>query len=193
MVSIRMRSVLLAVMMGLGAVFVSIGVLGMSPAQAHELELTGSPSLAPAQPPPPDDDDLGFVALYFTEPLTIQITDLSGNVVGEGVHGGEVRCNRNNCSQTTQLIYTIPLTDWLWSEYEYKFTTRQAIDPVEERVVVGGTGTISSRGQKERFSFTAVFQNNRDGTVWVRYEASRPDASFIIPAAPGTFSISSRR
>jgi hypothetical protein len=29
--------------------------------------------------------------------------------------------------------------------------------------------------------------------VWVKYEASRPDASFIIEKSPGTFSFSSRR
>lgn len=39
---------------------------------------------------------------------------------------------------------------------------------------------------KERFIFTATFLNNRDGTLWVRYEASRPEASFIIPKAAGT-------
>ena len=189
MASIKMRSVLLAVIIGLGAVFVSIGVLGMSPALAQDLQATGSVSLAPPQQAEPDDGIV--IIVVFTDPFNVQITDLSGNVVGEGEHGGQVRCNGNNCSQKTQLDFTIYLTE-PWS-LEYKFTTRQTLDPVEERVVVGGMGTISSRGQKERFLFTATFQNNRDGTVTVRYEASRPDASFIIPAAPGTFRISSRR
>ena len=188
MTSIKMRSVLLAVMLGLGAVFISIRVLGMSPALAHEQEGTASMSLAPAQQAEPE---YVFIVVFTDPPAKVQITDLSGNVVGEGDHGGQVRCNGSNCSQKTQLDFTVYFTE-PWS-LEYKYTTRQALDPVAGRVVVAGTGTISSRGQKERFLFTATFQNNRDGTVTVRYEASRPDASFIIPAAPGTFRISSRR
>ena len=193
MASIKMRSLLLAVMIGLGAVFVSIGVLGMSSAMAQELEVIGSVSLAPpAQAPPPNDDDLQFVA-FFTDDISVQITDLSGNEVGEGVHEGSLKCNGDTCSQKIDAI--ISISDVLTGTrvYEYKFRTRQALDPEAERVVVGGTGTISSGGYKERFSFTATFQNNRDGTVWVKYEASRPDASFIIPEASGTFRISSRR
>ena len=60
-------------------------------------------------------------------------------------------------------------------------------------LLVGGKGTVSNDGQKERFLFTATFENNRDGTVAVRYEASRPDASFVIPRVPGRFEISRRR
>jgi hypothetical protein len=189
MQSIKIRSFLLAVISGLAALFISIGLLEMSPALA--LERAGAEPMRldpPAQPPPPDDDDLVFIA-FFTDPLTIQVTDLSGNVVGEGVHESEVRCNGENCSQKTLLDFTDPG----FAEYEYKFTTRQAVDPVEERAIVEGTGTISSHGQKERFLFTATFQNNRDGTVSVTYQASRPDASFIIPRLPGTFRIFSRR
>jgi hypothetical protein len=141
------------------------------------------------QPPPPNDDDLKFIA-FFSDDVSIEIMGLSGNVVGEGIHGREIRCNRNKCSQQTVLSFGLPLTDPI--VYEYKFTTRQVLDPEEERVVVSGKGRITSRGQKERFSFTATFQNNKDGTVWVRYEASRPDASFIIPRSPGTFQFSRR-
>ena len=43
----------------------------------------------------------------------------------------------------------------------------------------------AARVKKSGFLFTATFQDNQDGTVSVRYEASRPDASFIIPQAPG--------
>ena len=43
----------------------------------------------------------------------------------------------------------------------------------------------------ETFSFIATFQNNGDGTVWVRYETSIPETSLIIPTAPGTFRINS--
>jgi hypothetical protein len=67
-----------------------------------------------------------------------------------------------------------------------------ALDPEEESVVVKGRGEISGRGQKERFSFTATFRNNGDGTVFVAYVASAPDASFTISSAPGSFDISSR-
>jgi len=191
MVSRKRRSFLLAVAVGFGVLVVSLGLLEISPALALERAGTDSVRLdAPAQAPP-NDEDLIFIA-YFTDDLSIDITDLSGNIIGEGEHGGAVRCNRNNCSQETQLQFTVPLTD-PDLVYEYKFTTRQALDPVEERAVVSGRGTISSLGQKERFLFTATFQNNRDGTLSVRYEASRPDASFIIPEQPGTFRISSRR
>lgn len=192
MASIKMRPLLLAVIIGLGAVFVSIGVLGMSPALAGELEVTGSASLAPRQQAQPYE----FFAfgVVFTDPAIVQITDLSGNVVGEGVHVGSVKCNRDNCSKTTQLDFTIWFADPRpnESEYEYKFKTLQALDPEEERVVVAGTGTISSRDQQERFRFTATFQNNRDGTVSVTYVASRPDASFVIPKTLGTFTIYSK-
>jgi len=188
---IKMRSFLLVVISGFAALFISVGLLRMSPALAHQGELTGPVrQTAPEQPPP--DDDFVFLGVVFTDPAEIEITDLSGNVIGEGTHEGSVRCNRDNCSQKTLLQFTDPTIRE--SEYEYKFTARQAIDPVAESVVVAGKGTISSRSQKkEKFSFTATFQNNGDGTVSVTYVASRPDASFKIPRSPGTFTISSRR
>ena len=125
--------------------------------------------------------------MVFTDLLDIEITDLSGNVVGEGQHEGKVRCSGNsNCSQATQLQLN-------GIEYEYKFKARQALDPDERRAVVEGTGTIVRDDKKERFLFTATFEDNRDGTVRVRYEASRPDASFRVPKSPGTFGIYSRR
>ena len=191
MVSKKRRSFLLAVAVGFAALVVSLGLLEMSPALALERAGTDSVRLdAPAQAPP-NDDDLQFIA-FFTDDLSIEITDLSGKVIGEGGHGGAVRCNRNNCSQETQLQFTVPLTD-PDLVYEYKFTTRKALDPASRIAVVGGRGTISSHGQKERFLFTATFRDNGGGTVAIRYEASNPDASFIIPEAPGTFSISGRR
>jgi hypothetical protein len=153
---------------------------------AQELQ---AETIVPASQAPPKDD-FQFIVV-FTDPLGVEIEDLNGNVVGEGVHSGKAKCNRDNCSQKTFLQLTIPLTDPY--SVEYKFTTRQALDPEEERVIVAGTGTISNRAQKERFSFTATFQNNRDGTISVTYAASRPDASFIIPNSAGTFRIFSRR
>lgn len=189
MVSRKLWSVLSAVAVGFLAVVVSIGLLDVSPALALQQTGTESVRLAPPAQPPPNDDFV-FVVV-FTDPARVQITDLSGNARGEGEHMGKVRCNSNTCNQQTQLTFGIPVTDPI--VYEYKFTTRQALDPDEESVVVAGKGTISSRGQKARFSFTATFQNNGDGTVLARYDASRPDASFIIPRTSGTFRIFSRR
>ena len=190
MVSKKLWSFLLAAAMGVVAVVISVGFLEMSPALALERAGTESMYLDPlAQPLQAKDDELRFVAVFADS--TVQIMDPSGSVVGEGVHGGEVKCKKDKCSQQTYLSLGVPFAEF--TVYEYKFATLQALDPVAERVVVAGTGTISSRVQKERFSFIATFQNNGDGTTMsVRYEASRPDASFIIPTAPGTFSISSK-
>lgn len=187
----KIGSFLLAVMIGLATVLISLGVLGMmSPALALEQAGTKPMHLdPPAQPPPPNDDDLVFIA-FFTDDVSIDIMDLSGNPIGEGEHGGMARCNRNNCSQKTHLSLDAPLM--VSPEYEYRFTSRQVIDPEEKIVIVAGTGTKSSRSQKERFSFVATFEDNEDDTVKVTYEASIPDASFIVPEAPGTFEIESR-
>jgi hypothetical protein len=188
MVSKKLWSFLLAVAISVVAVAISIGSLEISPALALERAGAEPVYLDPlAQSPPPDH--LQFVAV-FTDDLAVEITDLGGVVVGEGVHGGRVKCNSTSCSQHTYLRFDAASPEP--SVYEYRFATRMAIDPVAEAVVVGGTGTISSNGQKERFSFTATFQNNGDGTVSVTYIASRPDASYIIPEAPGTFDIFSR-
>jgi hypothetical protein len=189
MVSKKLWSFLLAVTIGVVAVALLIGLADTSPALALAGEATEPMSLDPLAQPAAPGDDLLFGVL-FTDDSTVQITDLSGNVVGEGVHGGEVKCKRKSCSHKTYLSFGIPPAEP--TVYGYKFATKQALDPEEERAVVAGTGTISSQGQKERFTFTATFQNNRDGTVWVRYEASRPDASFIVPKAPGTFYILGR-
>jgi hypothetical protein len=186
---IKIQSILLALVIGLGGLFVSLGLLAMtSPVLAQGAELEGTVPVS--QAPVPEDI---IIIVVFTDPLSIPITDLSGNIIGEGVHSGKVRCISNTCNQKTELIFTIPLTDpWPYAEYEYKFKTRMAVDPEAARAVVAGIGTISGRGQRERFTFTATFQDNRDGTVSVTYVASRPDASFIIPRSPGTFTIDSR-
>ena len=186
----KIQSLLLAVGIGLAAVFIWLGFSGMTSsvlAQGSEPEGAVPESRAPS-------DDVIIVVFTDPFPANVEIMDLSGNVIGEGRHSGEVRCNGNSCNHKSLLQFTVPLTDPLsLTEYEYKFTTRQAFDPVEERAVVAGVGTISSRGQKERFSFIATFQHNGDGTVSVTYVASRPDASFIIPRSPGMFTILSRR
>lgn len=100
----------------------------------------------PAQQQPPEEDII--VTIVFTDPASTQITDLSGNPLGEGTHEGELRCNLINCSQKTQLSFGIPLTRPV--EYEYKFTTRQALDPEQARAVVAGSGTLSNGDRKSR-------------------------------------------
>ncbi len=170
---IKIGSSLSAVMIGLAVALISLGALGMmSPAPAQEPDLEINVPVAQAPGPA-----ISFVVV-FTDPAIIDIQDLEGGVIGEGTHTGKMRCS-NKCSQKTQLQLNGDV-------YEYQFKTRQDLDPVGRRAVVAGTGTINSNGQKERFLFTATFQDNRDGTIRVTYVASRPDASFILPESPGT-------
>ena len=184
---IKIHSLVLAMAVGLAGLFITLGLLATtSSVLAEGAELEGIVPMSQALAP----GDNNIITVIFTDPLNIPITDLSGNFIGEGIHIGDVRCKSNKCNRNTELQFTIPLTDPV---YTYKFTTRQAFDPEAGRAVVAGTGTISSRGQKERFSFTATFEDNRDGTVSVTYVASRPDASFIVPRSPGTFTIMSRQ
>ena len=129
-----------------------------------------------------------MILVTFTDTAPIEYRDLSGNS-GEGVHLGELRCVGDNCNQKIEFE---PLSQESSRDnmvIEYKFKSRQAFDPEAERVVVLGTGTITDGGSKIKFSFSGVFENNRNGTVAVTYTASTPDASFIFPAAPGTFSV----
>lgn len=191
---IKIRTLLLALFIGFGAVFIALGLLGETSsvlAQGQALSEQGNKAVQ-MQPPPPNDDDLKFVA-YFTDDFSVEITNLAGIAIGEGLHRGQARCNKNTCSQKTELDFTFPFTDPDYiGTYEYKFKQRVAFDPDEASAVVAGTGTISRRGQNERFTFTAIFQDNRDGTVSATYVASRPDASFRIPRSPGTFIIGGR-
>ena len=117
--------------------------------------------------------------------IALEILDLSGNILGEGLHFGRVKCNGDNCSQQTTIVLD-------GVEYTYKFSSREAHNPDERRLVVAGRGTLTNGRQKERFSFTATFEDNRDGTVKTTYFASRPDASFVVPETPGRFEIRSR-
>lgn len=158
---------LLVVSVSLALVFLSIGPLGMiSAVQAA-----------------PD-----MILVTFTDTSPIQYADLSGNVLGEGVHLGELRCVGENCNQKIEFEPVSPQST-TGTVVEYKFKARQAFDPVAERVVVSGTGTLFNGGLKMRFSFTGVFENNGDGTIKVTYIASTPEASLYIPAAPGAWSI----
>lgn len=190
-IRLKIFLLLLAIVVGVFMVFIAIDLLGMTLSVLAQEQKQNE--FAPhMQPPPPDDDDLYFIA-FFTDDLTIPITNLSGNVIGEGRHGGKARCNGANCNQKTDLNLSAGVVFTDPAVIEYKFTNRVTVDPEAERVVVAGTGTISTLGQKERFAFVATFHNNRDGTIFVKYEASNPDASFIIPNAPGAFKISNRR
>ena len=161
------RVFLLAVLIVFAVLFNLFGPLGMT---------------AAAQEAP------NILIINFTDTSPVQYTDQSGNVF-EGLHVGELRCIEDVCNQKIEFKLTSPQPTTDTIVYEYKFKSRLAFDPVAERVIVSGTGTILSGGPKERFSFTGVFQNNGDGTVQVTYTASTPDASFFFPAAPGTFSI----
>ena len=162
---------LLAVSISLAVVVILFGSLGM----------TASAQAAP-----------NTILVTFIDTSPIQYTDLSGNIIGEGVHVGELRCVGDICNQKIEFEPVSPQPTSETVVFEYKFKSRQAFDPVAERVVVSGTGTILSGGSKIRFLFTGVLQNNWDGTVQVTYIASRPDASFIFPTVPGTFSILSK-
>ena len=171
MIRSRMKSVLfLAVSIGFTVVVILIGPLGM----------TTTVQAAPIK-----------ILVTFTDISPIQYTDLNGNVIGEGVHVGKLRCVGDNCNQKIEFEPVSPEPTTETVVYEYKFKSREAFDPVARRVVVSGTGTILSGGLKIGFSFTGILQDNRDGTVQVTYVASTPDASFIIPSAPGTFGIKS--
>ena len=152
----------------LAVVFILFGPLGM----------TGTAQAAP-----------DMILFTFTDTALTQYTDLSGNLIGEGVHVGELRCVGDHCNQKIEFEPATPGPGTEPLVYEYKFKSKQAFDPVTETVVVSGTGTISSGSSKIRFAFTGTLQNNGDGTVYVRYDASTPVASFIFPAAPGTFSV----
>lgn len=164
------------VAMAFAAVLLLIGLMDVSSANAQENE-----GVKPVRPPQDE-----FI-VFLTDTLPVDITDLSGNPLPQGQHGGRVTCHGEKCIQKTQLSF---MTEE--AEYEYKFSTRLALDPEARRAVVAGTGSISTSGHKERFSFTATFEDLRDGTVYVKYEASNPGASFIIPRSPGIFEIRSR-
>jgi hypothetical protein len=118
----------------------------------------------------------------------VEVYDLSGSLIGEGKHEGILKCVAENCSHKAVLYFTTPPTNI--AEYEYKFKNIQAVDLDARRVIVSGEGTISNNGQKDRFQFTATFQDIGDGTLSVRYEASNPNASFSIPEYPGTLTFS---
>jgi hypothetical protein len=134
-----------------------------------------------------------MVLITFTDTSPIPYTDLSGNLIGEGVLVGELLCVGDVCNQRIEFEPVPPGPAPEPVVYEYKFKTRQAFDPEAELVVVAGTGTLVSSGPKMKISFSAVFQKNPDGTVQVTFTASRPDASFAFPAAPGTFTILSNQ
>lgn len=184
---IKVQFLSLTLFIGLAAVFILLGLLGStSVVLAKGQELTVAANLESRMQPLLQLSH----SVVFTDPAVIKVQDLFGNV-GEGIHTGEVRCTGgDNCNKKTQLQFTSSFTDV--GVLSYQFKTLQALDPERRRSVVAGTGTIYNNGQRERFLFTATFDDNRDGTIAVTYVASRPDASFMIPRSPGTFWITSR-
>lgn len=167
----RLVALLLTVVVGTATALVLVGFAGMSPALAKP-------------PPPPPASDPWVVVVVYTDPVGVSITDLVGNVLGEGVHEGGIRCYQNsNCNGQTELYFTNPSTN---NSYEYKAATLLTIDPEEQRAIVTGTGILYKDGRKEgRFSYSATIEDNRDGTIKVTYISSNPGASFIIPNSPG--------
>jgi hypothetical protein len=130
-------------------------------------------------------EDLTGVVVDFTDSGVGDVQDLAGNLIGQGEHTGTARCYDGNCGQRTELqLLSAPA-----NTYTYKFKDLLALDATAERAVMTGTGVISSENGKEKFTFSAIFENNEDGSLTVTYSASRPDASFVIPRASGTFAL----
>ena len=181
----KKRVPLLTISIGLAVVFILFGPVGITAAaQAREKAVPERRDLTLPMQASPND----IILIAFTDTSPIPYTDLSGNLMGEGVLVGELVCVGDVCNQKIEFA---PAPEPV--VYEYKFKNRQAFDPQAELVVAAGSGTISSSGPKMKFSFSAVFQKNPDGTVQVTFTASRPDASFAFPAAPGTFTILSNK
>ena len=106
MVSKKLWSFLLAVIVGLATTWILLGAVGMmSPALAHlaqgpQLEANARLDKAlPGSAPPSVISVLDV--LSGTEPLSIFV-DRAGEPVGEGTHQGQLRC-KNNCSQETRI------------------------------------------------------------------------------------------
>ena len=185
--------IVLAVIIAFAALFTMLDVFGKAaPAAASGQERAAARAEEPAQRAKPTADPILDVAVVTTGDIEnlVQITDLSGAILGEGLHIGRVKCTGDNCSQrmTIELIELIE-PGYEGKSYEYKFSSRLAISEEDRRVVVGGVGTLTSGQQKERFTFTATFEDNRDGSFASTYVGSRPDVSFIIPRTRGSFVI----
>lgn len=156
---------------------ISLALLEASPAHAQAAACESACS----------DEAVHMLLPYSPPSGKLEVTDLSGNVVGEGEHWGELRCAGPACSGKTQLSITTPNRSF---QLEYGFAARQAVDSLQEMAVVTGSIYLTDptwyKGQVQIIPFTATFQKNGDGTVSARYDAARPDASFIIRASPGT-------
>lgn len=186
MQGLRIWRILLVVVGGVVLVGLSLGLLAVAPAQAKT-----RPPLPLAESGSADSDMLTDLVLikaqiWTTEGLTIflddtspvQVLDPGGTLIGEGVHGGGVTC-RNNCQDSTLLQLD-------GMQYTYKVKRSQDVDAIEKRAIIEGTGTIDGNGRTQRFSFTASFEDNGDGTISAAYDASISGASFIIPSTVGT-------
>jgi hypothetical protein len=161
------------------------GLLDVSPALALDEATTGTQQQAPPEPFYID------FTVVFTDPAIIEITDLAGVGVGQGTHLGLAKCHQSKCRHRVNLALTSASDPSVSYVIEYRFSEPLVIDPDEGRAVLAGTGTLGGNGMKERFSFTATFEDKRDGSLAVTYVSSRPNASFNL-VSPGQMSFGSR-
>lgn len=194
----RLGYLLLVVAMGFAAVVVLLGLVGTSSAFAREQAGT-----LPAQQQAPAEPRYDFDITLISSDT--EAYSLDGVFLGLVAHGGRVSCNGDfngaKCNQKIALGFTAAFTDPdppcsqdpNCFNYDFKLTNLGTLDKEDRRAVIEGTGTVSSGGKKEKISVTAIFQDNRDGTVEVTYVASNPEASLVVPRSPGTFAIRSKR
>lgn len=182
--------VLVTAVFGLTAAFILQAFLGMNTAVlAQPSSDIAPPAYVPLRLPLQQQHDFIFFGVVFTDPALLGITDLAGTPVGTARHTGEVRCKDDNCQGRVELV-VFNSTGSVY--YTYRMKHSVALNPETRRSVVEGTGTIFGGMQKERFRFTATYEDKGDGTLLVRYEASRADASFLIADAPGRVTFMSR-
>lgn len=177
----RSRSALPAVVVAAVLSLALVALMSVSSAHAEGFDRPESPPAASVDQMQPEPS-VGY-HIWLTDELSVEITDLDGTTVGTGMQMGEVLC-RNKCSKSI-------LVDVYYAEMgsqrsiRYQFTTRQAADPNARRVVVGGKGAIQNAGKNDKFTFTATFEDKGGGAIMARYEASMPEASFIVPESAG--------
>jgi hypothetical protein len=178
----KIKLLLLPVVLSFAGVLLLLGLITASSAFAHEQEgATFSVQLAPEPV-----TQVSFTLTPTKNTVSVTMTSLTGEPIGTGTQEGKVRCHGDNCNQKINISY-IPLSSYVTGTLyiEYKFTSSQFSDPVAKRLVVDCTGSISEGGPKQRFSCTASFSDNGDGTITAIYAASREDASLIVPNYPG--------
>jgi hypothetical protein len=159
----RTRTVTLAVVLAFAGLYAVFAVLAAAPA------LASGP----------------ITVLILDDPNLRPMLDEGGHLIGYAEHQGGLRCEGIICGQETEMqniAATVPVTD-----YTYSFANLITVSGDEETIVVEGTGVMSSRDvQAAEFSFVATFKINPDRTVYARYDATLPEASFTIPRTSGS-------